>query len=280
MSPDQHRRPSFQFYPDDWLSDMALKRCSLAAKGLWADMMCYMHSGNPYGYLTVGGRAITVAELARMVGAPVAETRKLLTELEAAGVPSKTDDGVYVSRRMVRDERNRAARAAGGWKSLQHPNVPRPKEKNAAPEGRGEGLLEGYPSPPSFGRSPSSSSSSSREVQPSAVCAEPLRDSSPAFLTFPTVGKGPKSWVLTHAMVSEWATAYPNLDVPLQCRRALEWIKANHAKRKTARGMPAFLVGWLNRQTDRPGPAKVAPFTGRGTTGAAPSGKYDSVVEQ
>ena len=157
---DQVRRPAFQFYPDDWLSDIALKRCSLAAKGLWADLLCYMHRGEPYGHLTTGGKAITIQELARMVGAPAATVRKLLAELDAAGVPSKTTDGIYFSRRMVRDERVRQARAAGGAESLKNPNVPRPKLSDSE-QGRVEGPLKGSPSPPSFKGSPSSSSSSS-----------------------------------------------------------------------------------------------------------------------
>ncbi len=41
---------------------------------------------------------------------------------------SRTDGGVIYSRRMVRDERVREARAKGGPKSLENQNVPRPKD--------------------------------------------------------------------------------------------------------------------------------------------------------
>ena len=47
------KRPSFQFYPGDWLRDPALRACSLAARGLWADVLCYMHQGAPYGHLAL-----------------------------------------------------------------------------------------------------------------------------------------------------------------------------------------------------------------------------------
>ena len=30
-------RPSFQFYPDDWLADAGLRMGSFAARGLWID---------------------------------------------------------------------------------------------------------------------------------------------------------------------------------------------------------------------------------------------------
>ena len=34
--------PSFQFYPDDWISDPALRRVNLAARGLWLEILCEM----------------------------------------------------------------------------------------------------------------------------------------------------------------------------------------------------------------------------------------------
>ena len=46
------KRPSFQFYPGDWLHDTGLRACSLAARGLWIDIVCFMHQAEPYGHLT------------------------------------------------------------------------------------------------------------------------------------------------------------------------------------------------------------------------------------
>jgi len=47
------KRPSFQFYPGDWLQRAALRACSLSARGLWIDMLSFMHQGSPYGHLTL-----------------------------------------------------------------------------------------------------------------------------------------------------------------------------------------------------------------------------------
>ena len=76
------------------------------------------------------------------------------------------------------------------------------------------------------------------------------------FLTFPTNGH-PQSWQLTREQVAEWVELYPGLDVEAECRKALAWIKAN--RRKTSRGMPRFLVGWLNRANDAPKTAPIKP---------------------
>jgi len=109
-------RPSFQFYPGDWLRDTAVRSCSVAARGLWADMLCFMHNGEPYGHLKVKGKVIDEVNLARMAGVNLAETRRLLKELERAGVFDRGPGAVIISRRMVRDEKLRSARAAGGKK--------------------------------------------------------------------------------------------------------------------------------------------------------------------
>lgn len=137
------KRPAFQFYPGDWWRDAGLRSCSIAARGLWVDLMCLMHDGEPYGHLAINNRPLTDVQAASMVGLSLPQYRKLLREIEQAGVSSRTDKGVLFSRRMVRDEHNRKVRAEGGRKSLDNPNVPRPKGHK---EGPPEGPTEGYPS--------------------------------------------------------------------------------------------------------------------------------------
>ena len=38
-----------------------------------------------------------------------------------------------------------------------------------------------------------------------------------------------------------------------ESRQALAWIQAHPGRKKTARGMPAFLVGWFGRSVNRGG---------------------------
>ena len=99
--------PWLQFYPSDWLSD-SVAGCCLAAQGLWFRMLFVAHNSQRYGYLESEGKAIPDAQLARRCGcASVEEYRNLLAELFAAGVPSRTPEGVIYSRRMVRDQQER-----------------------------------------------------------------------------------------------------------------------------------------------------------------------------
>lgn len=107
------KRPSFQFYPSDWLRDTALRSCSTGARGLWIDMICFMHEGTPYGYLKVSDKVILPSNLARMVGETLEVVEGWLHELEEAGVYD-VDNGAIYSRRMIRDEELRQKRAEGG----------------------------------------------------------------------------------------------------------------------------------------------------------------------
>lgn len=83
---------------------------------------------------------------------------------------------------------------------------------------------------------------------------EPPDGSTPTvrpLLCFDTVG-AEKTFYLCEDQVSKWRTSYPALDVMAECHKAWSWLDANPTRRKTARGMPKFLVGWLNRATDSP----------------------------
>jgi hypothetical protein len=86
-------------------------------------------------------------------------------------------------------------------------------------------------------------------------------DDSPIVLTFPTVGpKGP-TWELRQRQLDGWRGLYPGVEVLAEAQKALAWLQAHPGRRKTVGGMPAFLVNWFNRVTDR-----SRPFGAAGTT--------------
>jgi hypothetical protein len=114
------KRPAFQFYPGDWLHDAHLRLCSLESRGLWIDMLALMHQAAPYGHLVFNGKAATPLTLSRVVGGTPKDVARLVRELEEAGVFSRDTNGIIYSRRMVKDETVRNARAAGGPKGSKH----------------------------------------------------------------------------------------------------------------------------------------------------------------
>jgi hypothetical protein len=119
--------PFMRFFVNDWLSDPCVRALTLPARGLWFEMLCQMWKGLEKGqseglskgfgrgYLAqANGKAITDEQLARLAGISVEEVKTLLPEMEDVGVFSRTDEGVIYSRRIVRDEKIRQERAAGG----------------------------------------------------------------------------------------------------------------------------------------------------------------------
>lgn len=101
--------PAFQFYPGDWMKDPSVRSVSLAARGLWLDMLCLMFESDRRGYLQLAGQPISAEQLARMVGEAPETIRPLLQELKTSGVFSSTEHGVIYSRRLVREEQERVA---------------------------------------------------------------------------------------------------------------------------------------------------------------------------
>ena len=90
----------FKFQPSSWRSAPELRMCSLAARGLWIDMLCLMHEAEPRGHLLVNGVEVSPKQLAAMSSVPLKQCLALLEELEDAGVFSR-ENGVIFSRRMV-----------------------------------------------------------------------------------------------------------------------------------------------------------------------------------
>jgi uncharacterized protein YdaU (DUF1376 family) len=128
----------FHFYPSDFLGDAKLRICSLEAQGLWIMLLCLMHDNERRGYLTLGGKPMTVVEIARAVGRTTSECSPLLAELETAAVFSREADGTIYSRRMVRDTEVSKARSnagkAGGERSSSK------RQANAQAKGQANGV--------------------------------------------------------------------------------------------------------------------------------------------
>lgn len=125
-----------KFYPADW-RDTKLRDCSLAARGLWIDLLTYMHETEPYGHLLINGKEPSLAQIALHVARPLQEVKRALAELEAADVFSRTDNGIIFSRRMVRDKakeiQDREHGKAGG-----NPNLTRGVNPHVKANGNGQ----------------------------------------------------------------------------------------------------------------------------------------------
>jgi len=116
------RQPWLKFYASDWRSDQAVHSCSLAARGLWMEMLCLMFESE--GSLNINGVPIKAPQLAKLVGASARECESLLLELSEFGVFSIDEDGTIFSRRMRRDiakaRKDKANGSGGGNPNLKN----------------------------------------------------------------------------------------------------------------------------------------------------------------
>jgi hypothetical protein len=93
------KRPSLQFYPDNWRNNANLRRCSWAARGVWIEVMCLMHDSDRYGVLEW-----PLKEIAQALGCTLAPLKELVDK----GVLKGCDKGecepfVYVPRSGRKD---------------------------------------------------------------------------------------------------------------------------------------------------------------------------------
>lgn len=118
-------RPWFKFRPDRWLGDAGLQSCSLAAQGLWINLVALMHQSKEYGHLTYKGRAATVSDIVKMLPRLTHDVvESCLNELAAEEVFSRReDDDCIYSRRMVDEYKKSVAGSetrAKGWENQRN----------------------------------------------------------------------------------------------------------------------------------------------------------------
>jgi len=70
-------------------------------------------------------------------------------------------------------------------------------------------------------------------------------------IKFPTKGN-PAEWVLPQSLFDDIQETFKDDPILNWIMKARLWAIANPKRRKTAKGMPTFLIGWMGRQNDRP----------------------------
>lgn len=163
------KRPSFQFYPGDWQSDLKLRRCSPAARGVWVDILCAFHdSDDGYGLLRW-----PLKEIASTVGATASHIRELVDKGVLRGSDTQVDepfvytprsgrrDGdpvtliaiqagpLWYSKRLVKDEYVRTIRGESTRFGDGDGEAPKPEKKRSPKPPLGDGTPSPSPSSPS-----------------------------------------------------------------------------------------------------------------------------------
>jgi hypothetical protein len=152
-----NRLPAFQFYTADWSKDPGVQALSYHERGDWFVIICLMHESDQRWRITLYGKQMPEEALARLLGLDKQILTTTLTSLLEYGVASRDEDGIIISRRMVRDEEIRIIRARCG-KLGGNPNL----LVNQKPTTR----VKQIPTPSSSSSSSSSSSVSTSKEDP------------------------------------------------------------------------------------------------------------------
>lgn len=190
---------------------------------------------------------------------------ELLRELERGRFIVRYANGEYACihiRTFEKHQHPHPKEQVSALPSLDDPGsvVTSPGKKRRAVESHGQS--GGYGSGSGYGSGNGISSETLPRSEPAApIPPPPPEPDGPTLLRFPTVGPEGTSWALSSAQVATWARLFPDLDIQGQCQAALAWVLAKPSRRKTVRGMPAFLVSWFGRSNDR---RQSSPASGGG----------------
>lgn len=128
--------PALQFYVGDWKRDNSVQSCSIAARGLWFEMILMMHESPHRGYLMLTESTPMHDEhIARIAGVEQAVVTTLIEELSSKGVfdfeKLQVAEGKTISviknRRMVADEEKRKKCSVAGLSGVEN----NPRVRNA-----------------------------------------------------------------------------------------------------------------------------------------------------
>ena len=73
--------PALQFYPADWRKDPGVQALDYFDRGVWFEMLCFMHDSEQRGKLLLAGKPISDKALARLLGLDIQALKSVLSRL-------------------------------------------------------------------------------------------------------------------------------------------------------------------------------------------------------
>jgi uncharacterized protein YdaU (DUF1376 family) len=221
--------PYFKLFPAETLADERFAGWTLEERGAWLSLLLHAWVN--------GSIPADEASIARILHVDAVAMRSLWVGIADRFIPHPDALGRLTSRRLELEREDATAKSRAGVKAAKsrwkktHATAMRPQcDRNAV----------------------AMPTEQSRAEQSTSTETPALLAPLPVVAVLPCVGKGPKTYGVTTAQVDGWAKDFPGVDVPAEVRKARAWLEANPRKRKTATGIPAFLVGWFSRQQNDP----------------------------
>ena len=137
------------------------------------------------------------------------------------------------------------------------PKYPEPPEDLLSPQSAascGElpqtaALIQSNPIQSEYESNPNPNTNTNTNPNTKNDSAEPLADSTPPVISLILNDK--TFFDVTNDDLAKWTRLYPAVDVMQELRKMSGWCDSNPTKRKTRRGIRAFITSWLSKEQDR-----------------------------
>ena len=107
-----------------------------------------------------------------------------------------------------------------------------------------------------------------QEQEQENICSDLLSQSEQPLTNFSIPLNDSTEYRIPEKDLTEWSQAFQAVDVPQELRQMRAWVTANPAKRKTRRGVSAFIVRWLSKAQDMPSRSRASASASDWTMGA------------
>lgn len=112
-----------------------------------------------------------------------------------------------------------------------------------------------------------------------STCSEPEAPELPSVINLPLNDN--TEYGVTEDEVRIWKELYPAVDVMQELRNMKGWLLSNSTKRKTRRGTPRFITGWLGKQQNKGGSfQRVPPTQYQGNAGVVHQDRVRELVQE
>lgn len=257
------RSPAFRFYPSDFLGSPDVQVMDLHEIGAYTLLLCTAWNSERHGYLPDDENLLR--RWAHMTKDQWGESRELLLKkFPLAG------DGWRCNPRMVKEAEKQvsysAAQSAKGSKGgrpkkleLYETKLELSKEKPEESRNKAPAKNEKAGVKPSVCVSVFASVSDCvSEVSTEANTLASTALAVPAIFELPLVaGKG--EWGVSQMLYSEMVSCYPGVNVMTEFGKMRAWLITNPTRRKTPKGLPAFINNWLSGAQNKGGNNNARP---------------------
>jgi hypothetical protein len=110
----QGKQPYMPFYCGDWKKDLGVQMLSFHDRHVWFEMLMLMHDAERRGILRVGGRPLTLGQIAKLINLDNQTFLQAFEQIKNHNVCSIDEDGAIYSRSMVKRAETSVKRAISG----------------------------------------------------------------------------------------------------------------------------------------------------------------------